>query len=259
MSEIDLNAYLDRIHYQGNLTPTIQTLIALQEAHLLSVPFENLSIHIDEPIELADTLLFEKVVNRRRGGFCYELNGLFSVLLRSLGFDVEMISASVSRGDGEYTPDFAHMALMVTLDDRWLVDVGFGDTFRRPLRIDDLNDQVQTGAAYRIVPYERFHTLMERKDRGEWKPQYRFRLTPYKYTDFAEMCHFQQYSPDSHFRQGRLCSMATPDGRITLSELNFIKTWLDGRREETVLDSEKAFVQILQGEFGIDLKQQTTH
>jgi N-hydroxyarylamine O-acetyltransferase len=213
-----------------------------------------LSIQNDEPIVLNDEALFNKVVVRRRGGFCYELNGLFSALLRKLGFEVVKLSASVSRGREEYTADFAHMTLMVTLDEPWLVEVGFGATFRYPLRLDNSGEQREEGASYRIVADGHYRTLQERKPGGDWMPHYRFTLTPYEYPAFEAMCHYQQYSPESHFRQGRVVSRITPDGRITLSDANglmFIKSWLDGRREEQALSSEVEFQQILQKHFGI--------
>src|SRR5947199_67751 len=117
-------AYLERIGYQGPRAPTAETLRRLHLAHLYAVPFENLSIHWGEPIRLDDEALFEKVVTRRRGGFCYELNGLFAALLRALGFDVAMLSAGAGRANGDYSPDYDHIALLVTLDDRWRADGG---------------------------------------------------------------------------------------------------------------------------------------
>lgn len=249
---MDIDSYLKRINYHGPLKLDTQTLEALQVAHLLTVPFENLSIHWNEPIVLDDNALFDKVVNRRRGGFCYELNGLFAALLRELGFEVVKLSAAVSREREVYTSDFAHMTLMVSLEERWLVEVGFGATFRKPLRLDERGIQAETGASYRIDIEGNFHTLYEQKHGGEWNPHYRFTLAPFEYPDFAEMCHFQQYSPESHFRQGRVCSRITEDGRITLSELLFIQTWLDGRREEQPLENEAAFTRVLQEHFGIE-------
>ena len=137
---MELAAYLDRINDAGPLDPSAATLRRLHVAHLLSVPFENLSIHWREPIVLEDGALFEKVVRRRRGGFCYELNGLFAALLRALGFHVTMLSAGVASGEGKFGPEFDHMALLVTLPERWLVDVGFGDSFREPLLLDERVD-----------------------------------------------------------------------------------------------------------------------
>src|SRR5215204_5389972 len=147
---LDTKAYLERINYSGPLEPTAETLRRLQLAHLLAVPFENLSIRAGEPIVLDDEALFEKVVGRRRGGFCYELNGLFAALLRALGFQVTLLSAGVARADGTFGPDFDHMALLVTLEDRWLADVGFGDSFRDPLRLDERGEQPEGPRAFRI-------------------------------------------------------------------------------------------------------------
>ena len=145
---MDIDAYLKRINYRGSLAPTAQTLQELQVAHLLTVPFENLSIHSAEPIILDDDALFEKIVVRRRGGFCYELNGLFAALLRELGFEVAMLSAGVANAQGTFGPDFDHMTLLVAVNDdglaqRWLADVGFGDSFREPLLLDSRQEQAQ--------------------------------------------------------------------------------------------------------------------
>src|SRR5438552_2368577 len=140
---MNIDAYLKRINYRGSLAPTAQTLQQLQVAHLLTVPFENLSIHSAEPIILGDDALFEKIVVRRRGGFCYELNGLFAALLRELGFEVAMLSAQVADAQGTFGPDFDHMTLLVNQDERWLADVGFGDSFSEPLLLDSRQEQVQ--------------------------------------------------------------------------------------------------------------------
>src|SRR5216683_1675556 len=140
---LNIKAYLDRINYHGSLAPTTATLRALQVAHLLTVPFENLSIHAAQPIVLEDDALFTKIVERRRGGFCYEANGLFAALLRMVGFDVAMLSAEVARAEGGFSQPFDHMTLVVKAEQRWLVDVGFGDSFLEPLLIDERAEQVQ--------------------------------------------------------------------------------------------------------------------
>ncbi len=250
---LNIDAYLQRIGYHGSYAPTAQSLRDLQLAHLLAVPFENLSIHIGEPIVLEDDALFEKVVERRRGGFCYELNGLFAALLRSLGFSVTMLSARVADAGGGFTPDFDHMTLVVSLDENWLVDVGFGDTFREPLLIEDPNKQTQFGGAYRIVSDGEYTILLDRKQGDEWKAQYRFNLQPYQYVDYAERCHYHQTSPASHFTQRRVCSRATPEGRLTLSEMRFITTTLNGDRQERALSSEEEYGTLLCEHFGIIL------
>ena len=216
---MDVTAYLDRINYRGSLLPTAETLRALQVAHLLAVPFENLSIHSGEPIILEDDALFDKVVKRKRGGFCYELNGLFAALLRELGFKVEMLNAQVANSEGVIGPDFDHMTLMVTLEERWLADVGFGESFREPLLIDKREPTVQGERSYLITSEGAQLELRQREGNGEWKAQYRFTLQPFAYADYAGMCEFHQTSPDSHFTKARLCSLATPEGRCQMSEV----------------------------------------
>jgi N-hydroxyarylamine O-acetyltransferase len=251
---VDITAYLDRINYHGPLAPTAETLRELQVAHLLTVPFENLSIHAKQPIVLDNNALFEKIVRRRRGGFCYEANGLFAALLRELGFDVKMLSAGAANANEEFGPDFDHMALMVTINERWLADVGFGDSFREPLLIDKTGEQRQGERAYRIDPDGGYLVLMQR-DGGAgaaWKAQFRFTLQPYEYSDYEEMCRYHQTSPQSHFTRGRICSRATPDGRVTLGEMRLIIT-RNGEREERELTDEEEYAATLRERFGITL------
>ncbi len=253
---MNVQTYLDRLNYDGPLVPTAETLRRLQVAHLLTVPFENLSIHAREPIVLEDQALFQKIVSRRRGGFCYELNGLFAALLRALGFEVAILSAQVGNAEGNFSPDFDHMALMVTLDERWLVDVGFGDSFVEPLLLDERDSQVQGDRAYRIVVDGERLVVMQRNDADpsdEWKPQYRFKLKPYQYSDYTEMCEYHQTSPLSHFTKARICSRLTPRGRITLSEMLFITTE-DGARRERPVASQGEYADILRKDFGIVMK-----
>lgn len=246
---LDIEAYLERINYHGPLTPAAETLRQLQVAHLHTVPFENLSIHAGEPIRLDDEALFDKIVRRRRGGFCYELNGLFAALLRAMGFNVIMLSAAVARDETTYGPLFDHMALMVTLTERWLVDVGFGDSFLEPLRLDEREAQVQGERAYRIDA-EGDHWLLKQRREEAWAPEYRFTLQPYQYADYAAMCHYHQTAPESHFTQRRLCSQATAAGRVTLSGMRLIITE-NGVRSERELSDEAAYTEALRQHFGM--------
>jgi N-hydroxyarylamine O-acetyltransferase len=217
----------------------------------MAIPFENLSIHWGEPIILTDEALFDKIVTRRRGGFCYELNGLFAALLRSLGFTVAMLSARTANDAGQFSVEFDHMTLMVLADSSWLVDVGFGDTFRKPLLLEVGVVQRQNGRDYLIKNDGEFRTLMEYKAGDGWRAQYRFDLEPYQYADYEQRCHYHQTSPESHFTQKRVCSRATPAGRLTLSGETFITTTSNGERQERLLGDEDEVAQILQEYFGI--------
>lgn len=249
---MQIEAYLKRINYSGSLEPTAGTLRNLHVAHLLTVPFENLSIHAGEPIVLEDNALFSKIVERSRGGFCYEANGLFAALLRALGFEVAMLAAGVAKSQGGFGPRFDHMTLMVTLSDRWLADVGFGDSFLEPLLLDSRDEQVQGTRAFRIVDDGNHLIMMRRNPGADWEPQYRFTLQPYTFADYQEMCHFHQTSPDSHFTKGRICSRATEDGRISLSEMRLITTIGPQQlRNERTLSDQEEYNRILRDQFGI--------
>jgi N-hydroxyarylamine O-acetyltransferase len=250
-----IDEYLERINYNGSREVNAKTLRALQVAHLMSVPFENLSIHSGEPIVLHEDALYTKIVDQRRGGFCYECNGLFAGLLRALGFDVAMLAAGVARADGSFGPIFDHMTLMVTLNERWLVDVGFGDSFLEPLLLDSRSEQQQRTQKFRLVDQDEQLVLMRRNGGEDWQPQYRFTLQPYTFPDYEEMCHFHQTSPDSHFTKGLICSRATTDGRITLSDMRFITTSGPQRlRDEQTLSSREEYDRILHDQFGVVMK-----
>ncbi|MCL4264477.1 MAG: arylamine N-acetyltransferase [Anaerolineae bacterium] len=253
---MNIQTYLERINYRGSLKLTPHTLRELQLAHLYTVPFENLSIHSGEAIVLADEALYAKIVTHRRGGFCYELNGLFAALLRALGFKVTMLSAAVARDETSYGPAFDHMTLMVELEERWLVDVGFGDSFLEPLRLDSPQEQApgkgDNRRAYRVQADGAYWRLSQRDYDGIWSPQFRFTQKPYQYADYAAMCYYHQTSPESHFTQRRVCSRATPEGRITLSGMRLITTQ-NGERQEQELANEAAYTEALWTHFGIVL------
>ena len=258
--------YLHRIHFPtpadlDTLEPSLRILQALHAAHLLAVPFENLSIHYGQPIILEEAALFDKIVRRRRGGFCYELNGLFAWLLQRLGFQVTLLSAGVAHAAGGYGPEFDHLTLRVhqLSGADWLADVGFGDSFQQPLRLEpDVEQDGADGHRYRLQrehaegedQTQRDYWMMQQFSDGQWAAQYRFTLQPHALTDFIEMCHYQQTSPASHFTQKRICSLATPTGRVTLSDLQLITT-VGGKREERVLGSEEEYREVLATLFGI--------
>jgi len=247
---VDVPAYLSRIGYAGSITPGAEDLRALHRAHLFSVPFENLDIAQGRPIVLDEDALLRKVINHRRGGFCYELNGCFAALLRSLGFQVTLLSARVSRRDGGEGPEFDHLALRVDLDQPWLADVGFGESFLEPLRLQVDIEQCDPAGQFRLRRMGDRFQLERQEPEGLWRPQYSFSLQPRRLEDFAGMCHYHQTSPESHFTQNSICSCATADGRITLSGMKLIIT-RNGQREETTLQTEQQRQDALNEHFGI--------
>lgn len=245
----DIDAYLERIGYQGPTVPDIRTLRELHRAHLLHVPFENLILHSNESIVLNEERFFQKIVRRRRGGVCYELNGLFALLLEGLGFRVQRLSACVAHEEG-FGPEFEHMPLMVRANERWLVDVGFGETFLEPIDIDVAGDQGVGGEIYRIDSDGEYRTLRRRGDEYLWNDIYRFTLLPRMLGDFARMCDYHQTSPSSHFTRSRLCSIATEHGRVTLVDNRLIST-KNGERSVRGLSTRQEVADALRAEFGI--------
>lgn len=247
---MDVTAYLRRIRYTGGVSPSEEMLRRIHRAHLESVPFENLDIFLGRKISIDEDAFLRKVVEDRRGGFCYELNGAFAALLRAIGFQVTLLSAQVARQDGTYTPEYDHLALLVDLDQRWLADVGFGENFLEPLMLANDLEQHQPEGTYRVRERDGLWTVARLQAEDSWKREYSFTLKARELQEFADRCHFHQTSPESHFTQKRLCTLATRTGRITLSDLNLIVTG-NGVRQEHRLASEEEWREVLRERFGV--------
>ncbi|MEA5499158.1 arylamine N-acetyltransferase [Limnoraphis robusta Tam1] len=254
---MDVTEYLNRIHYQGSLEPNIETLHQLHYCHLLTVPFENFSIHLNQPINLNLEALYHKIVQQHRGGFCYELNSLFSWLLQQLGFKVTLLSAQVAREEGDFGREFGHLTLRVQDRDFWLADVGFGDSFLYPLKFESSTEQIQNGETYQLINNQNNWIFYHKKE-GNYQPKYCFTLTPRNLTDFQTTCEYNQTSPQSIFTQRRICTKPTLEGRVTLSDNRLIITQ-NGQRQEHIIDTEAEYHKILQDYFGINLDLSFKH
>ncbi len=250
--KIDVERYLRRTGYEALSLPTLDYLKKLHKNHLLSIPFENLDIHWQREIILDVDKIYEKIVLSRRGGFCYELNGLFYVLLLNLGFSCRLISCRVINDKGEESGDYDHMAIIVDIDGvLYLVDVGFGELFLEPKKI--LTDHVQ-------VDYNKYfkfsldgndeYTLHSSSDSSLFKKEYIFSTQTKQFIEFMPRCTWQQTSEDSHFTQNKICSIATLEGRISLTSDKLIET-VKGVRHETNLLNADDFNSKLEELFGI--------
>jgi N-hydroxyarylamine O-acetyltransferase len=250
MDETLLHAYLRRIGAQRPGEADSAALRELHRAHLLAVPFENLSIHLSEPISLVEHDLIDKIVLRRRGGFCYELNGAFAVLLEALGYRVRRVAARVFGGDG-IGPPFDHLALVVGAADGsgpWLVDVGFGSHSTFPLLLDSRRDQDDPAGRFLLVDAEGGDVDVLKDGQAQYRLERRTRLLE----DFVPTCWWQRTSPESHFTQGLICSLLTGDGRISLSGRTLIKT-IHGVRTEDQLGADEFVLAAYREHFGIEL------
>ena len=251
---MEIDRYLERIGYKGNTRPTLELLALLQKKHLLSVPFENLDIHYKVPIVLNTRDIYEKVITKGRGGFCYELNSLFGELLKSLGFDVKMISARVFNQEKKiFSPEFDHLAVIAKIDSSdYLTDVGFGEFAFSPLKIELDRIQDDERGAFMIGQYDDLYYKVAKRVGKNWIPEYMFTFKARDLSEFEEMCHYNQTSPMSHFTQNKFCSVATENGRITVTA-NKIKITVGDTITELAVNSEKEFLEALDSYFRIRL------
>lgn len=256
---VELFLYLRRIAYSEAIKPDVQTLRGLHLAHMFHVPFENLDIGLRRPIRLTEEALWDKIVVQKRGGFCYELNGLFAWFLKQLGFDVTYLNAQVYNRQGQLGINFDHLALLVQIPgqfERWLVDVGFGDSFNEPLNFEERGEQVQGLRSYRLEQVQGGFVTWQKSYDGTWQRQYFFDLQPHTFPkEYEAGCLYHQTSPSSSFTRGRIISRATPDGRVSLEDGRLILT-TNGQRTERKIKDTNEYDQLLKQHFDIKLKEQ---
>ncbi|HET7769156.1 MAG TPA: arylamine N-acetyltransferase [Chloroflexota bacterium] len=252
--EVDVATYLNRIGYDGALEPTAETLNALHAAHRLTVPYENLDITLRRPMDHTPAGLFAKIVGRRRGGWCHELNGLFAALLTALGFRLTYHNAKVWQTYGGVSPDFSHLVLVVHLDERWIADVGFGA--RGPLhalRYDTEEPQQSAFDWYRVGPDPedagRRMVFWRPGGAEEWTAMYSMSMAERRLEEFEARCAEQQTEPNWWGR--RVASISTPEGRVSLNHDRLIVT-RGTTREETAV-SDDTLPAVLRERFGIEL------
>ena len=245
-------AYLDRMGVTASTAGDAAGLRTLHRKHQMTVPFENLSIHLAEPISLEERDLIDKIVRRRRGGFCYELNGAFALLLEALGARVSRVAARVY-GEAALSPPFDHLALIVRAADGsgpWLADVGFGNHSDYPLLLDAREDQDDPAGRFRLADADAGDIDVLK----DGKPQYRLETRERSLANCVPTCWWQQTSPLSHFTQSTICSRLTPGGRVSISGRMLIQTQ-DGTRTEQQLDTDEALLAAYRDHFGVALSR----
>jgi len=246
--------YLSRIKFFGETRADLNTLNKLHRNHIFYIPFENLDIQNKQEIHLEESKLFNKVVKLKRGGFCYELNYLFLCLLIDLGFDAKMISAQIFDND-KLGPEFDHMAIIVSIENEyWLADVGFGDLFIKPLKIDQQTEQINGGNTYKISFLNGQSYLLSKSEYGTvFEKKYVFDTSEKKIEQFLPQCKLKQQSPDSYFVQNKVCTTAQKDGRKTIFNSKYIEKQ-NGNKTELLIETKEQEKNILEKEFGITWK-----
>lgn len=247
MPVFDVSRYLKRIGYTGDLVPSARTLRELQTAHLRAVPYENLEILEGREPAMDATSVYDKIVQKRRGGWCYELNILFAQLLRALGFRLDILSARIFR-DGVLGPEFDHIILLVHLDERWIADVGNARWSLEPILLDETRMHTEGERLYRFDRADETYTLLLSEGEGLALPQYLFNLMPCTEQDFRPMSRLKATSPDSRFTQRRICSLHTDSGQIILNAGRLI-TYCHGQRHDRQLQDRAEEDEIVRDVF----------
>jgi N-hydroxyarylamine O-acetyltransferase len=250
---VDIQAYCDRIDYRGEHAATPETLHALHLAHVLTVPFENLDNFLGRPVSLEPADLFAKIVTAKRGGYCFELNGLFSLLLEAVGFSVTRLIARVRYGSKPPYPR-SHQVLMVKAGgEPWLVDVGFGGNgLLEPILLSAGTQVTQHSETFRLTVLESDEYLLQCRVHEEWESLYSFTLEPCQPVDYQYPNYFHSHSSESRFMQRRVCTIPTKDGRKTLVDQS-LSIRRNGKSEKSVADSDTEYARLLHEHFGIVL------
>ncbi|MFB6154418.1 MAG: arylamine N-acetyltransferase [Haloferacaceae archaeon] len=259
---MDVSPYLSRLGVERTAvaSPDVETLARLQRSHVTTVPFETLAVTGDpfsdregEGVSLAPEALYEKIVERRRGGFCFELNGLFGRLLAELGYDVRRVAAMVV-SDGEARPPANHLTHLVSLDRTYVVDVGLGGPpIRRPLPLDGDVRADGAGNEWRVVESDRPDSdyAVEYREPGDgaWEVRYVFGDTPRELSYFEATCEYLQTAPESPFTGDPVVTLATDDGHLKLTPESFTRVAGGETRERKV--TEREWYAVLEREFGL--------
>lgn len=269
MDEAALTAWLGRIGVEGSLAANLDGLQRLQRAHRLAIPFENLDIMLGCGIDVSPEAVEAKLVGARRGGYCFEHNGLFVRALTALGFSARPLMARVWLGPPDEIPPRTHMLVLVTLDGRdWAVDVGFGGSFTPPLPLEDgAEAETPDGARHRLR-----HTAMPGDPDGEWllerdgvsaatdgrsdgegwQPQYGFSLRAVVPADIEQGSHWTATRPGTRFTTLCVASLVLPDGFAALTDTR-LSLHRGGESETRTVETPEDYRAVLGSLFGIEL------
>jgi N-hydroxyarylamine O-acetyltransferase len=254
---LELSAYLHRIGFHGNARPDLATLIAVHRAHQYAIPFENLDVLLRRPVVLDLEANYDKIVCQRRGGWCYEMNGVMGWALKQIGFEVMRMSAGVMRvraGDAQMGN---HLCLLVSVDQPYLVDVGFGGSMAEPL---PLRTSEREDRPYRVW-------LSELVD-GNWRYaeiahgdadafSFDFRVAQADEALLARQCQFLQTDPASPFMQNLVVQRRTADTHRSLRG-RVLAVIHATRVDKKVLNSSDELVATLRDSFGLDTPEAAT-
>ena len=248
----DLPAYLARIGLNEMPAANAEGLRILQRAHRLAIPFENLDILLGHGISLDPERIFDKLVRRRRGGYCFEQNALFLAALHALGFEARALLARVWLFATE-TPPKTHQVILVTLaGEEWIADAGFGGSYTPPIRLAEGEAESSDGARFRLITDREHGWMLARWGDEDWQPQYSFTTDRVWPTDIAMANHFVSTEPDSRFVTSMFVTTVLPHGFASLINRDYHRSSAKGD-ERSEISSAKMLQLRLSLVFGIDL------
>ena len=248
-----LSDYLSRIGLDALPPPSLEGLQLLQDHHMRHVPFENLNVLLGRPLDLTPSALFGKIVERKRGGYCFELNTLYAYLLSQAGFAPVPMMARVWLRDPSETPPRTHLVNRVAIEgEDWISDVGFGGrAARAPLKIEDGYEVDDGDGRIRIQADAQFGYRISRFQDGVWSDQYTVETEAAHKADILSGNHWTENHPTSHFRLGIGVGLFTPEGRTSFYGGVFTRR---GQQTDTQMISDLASVlELLTSEFGLEL------
>ncbi|QSX09406.1 arylamine N-acetyltransferase [Alkalibacter rhizosphaerae] len=253
-SKFNVKEYLERIDYNGELEVNAKLLHDLHVGHVTHIPFENLDQLQGKTISLDRDDLFEKIVLNKRGGYCFEMNGLFSHVLKEVGFQVSDVFARVYRPGFGYSGR-SHQVIIVEIDgEQWMADVGFGGNGPiAPVKLVEGVDQEQFGRFYRIKTDPLYEYVMEFKAGDEYETVYSFTSEPCHAMDYDIANWFTSTHPNSIFRKVIMCTMPTEKGRVSIFDNN-LKIIQNGLVTEKTMNSDFEINNVLEKYYGITLQ-----
>ena len=249
-SSFDLQQYLNRINFQGEIKLNLEGIKKLMQSQIFSVPFENIDVQAGKVISLIGDDIVDQIVNKNRGGYCYQINGIFSLMLQEIGVSHYYIAVRPLVNPGQNAK--THLAIIATIEnDEYLIDLGFGgNSIREPLKLSQIGTEIQQDFdTFTLVKTEEEEYLLQIKIGKEWSNLYSFDLTPQRWIDFKPANHYNYSHPDSFFTQNLIVVLQNPSGKKILLK-NSLKSVINGKSEVISFEDDQLDT-ILETEFNL--------
>lgn len=251
-SNFDLQQYLNRINFSGEIKLDLAGIKKLMQSQLFSVPFENIDVQAGKTISLIGDDIINQIVTKNRGGYCYQINGIFSLLLQEIGLPHYYIAVRplVNPGQNPRT----HLAIIATIEgEEYLIDLGFGgNSIREPLKLSQAGTEIQQDfETFTLVKTEDDDYLLQIKIGNEWSNLYSFDLTPQRWIDFKPANHYNYSHPDSFFTQNLIVVLQNPLGKKIVFK-NAVKSVTNGVTEVIPFEDDQ-LDNLLKTEFNLSI------